>query len=336
MSIFKERSKEIATLQKVLESPKKIILTTHINPDGDAIGSIKAMQLVLEKRGHHVSAIIPNNMPGFLKWLDPDQSLLDYSQNPDAIADAISKGELIFCLDYNTLKRVDKIGEALAKNLAPKVLLDHHPNPDVFDFMFSDPATSSTCELLYGFLDAMGYLDEIDEAVAYSLYTGITTDTGSYRYRGTNANTLRVGAALVDKGVKPGELNDKINNSSSLQRLKLTGHAINNCLNIIEEKGIAYFYLSLKDLEAFDYKPGDTEGLVNMALGVETVKISVLFKQDEDKIKISFRSKGTVAVNQFASTYFNGGGHSNAAGGASFDTWEATQKKFLEAVDNEF
>ncbi len=336
MSIFTEKKQAITALKAHLNEPKRIVLTTHINPDGDAIGSIKAMQLVLRAKGHHVTAIIPNEMPGFLTWLDAEKALKVYNQDTSACNEAVASAEIIFCLDYNTLKRVEDLGEQLAANTCPKVLIDHHPFPDAFDFPFSDPQTSSTCEMVYDFLAALDYLDTVTTHVAQALYTGITTDTGSFRYRGTSANTLRVGAALVEAGVNPGELNDRIHNSSSLNRLKLTGHAISNCMEIIEDKGIAFIFLSLKDLEAFDYQPGDTEGLVNMALGVDTVRISILFKETEDKIKISFRSKGDVAVNQFASEHFNGGGHANAAGGASFENWETTRSKFLNAVQDAF
>lgn len=336
MSIFTINTEQLAAVKQEVLDAKKIVLSTHINPDGDAIGSSMGLLLALRSLGKSVEAIIPNAMPSFISWMDKEDVLVNYEKDEKRANELILEADLVFCLDYNTLSRVDKMGEVIKNAPAKKVLIDHHQAPDDFDFMFSDVKTSSTCEMVYEFLCAMEWDKYLNTPAAECLYTGIMTDTGSFRYRGTSANTFKVASNLVHLGVDPGNINELVNNASSLDRLKLTGYAINNRLEILEDKGIAFIYLSEEDLAKHDYQPGDTDGLVNMALGVDVVNMSVLFKESPGKIKISFRSKGDISVNDFARKYFAGGGHTNAAGGVSFSKWEETKEKFLNAVDETF
>ncbi|MGB0166146.1 MAG: DHH family phosphoesterase [Luteibaculum sp.] len=331
MSVFTEKIALLHTLQELLQKPKKILITSHLNPDGDAIGSIMGLGLSLEAVGHSITLVVPNPMSAYLRYLDPEKRVLNFDEHSISVQKAIDSAELIFCLDYNTLSRVEKMGELIGATPVPKVLIDHHQNPDDFEFQFSDPEVSSTSEMVFDFLDQINLVEKINEHAAMCLYTGIMTDTGSFRYRGTTSNTLLVGSKLVALGANPAYINDAVHNSSRFDRLQLTGFTLHERLVYQPEIRLSYMYLLLEDLERFNYESGDTEGLVNMPLGISDVDISVFFKEvEKGKIKISFRSKGEVFVNEFASQFFEGGGHRNAAGGVSYKSWEETQRYFLE------
>ncbi len=336
MSVFLQNPTDLKAFQSLLQEKNNIVLTTHVNPDGDAIGSTMGWMDILIKLGKNVKGIIPSAMPAFLEWMDPQQQLINYRNNPEAANKALEQAELILCLDYNTLSRTDAVAEPVEASKAIKVLLDHHQEPDNFDINFSDTQASSTCEMVCQALSALGLIDQLSSDGAACLFTGIMTDTGSFRYSATTATTFEMASVLIAKGVKPSEINDKLNNTSTADRVKLTGHALYNKLSYLKGERVAYIYLSEEELKAHNYQAGDTEGLVNIALGVANVEMSVLFKQSEEKIKISFRSKGGILVNEFSKKYFNGGGHTHAAGGVSFDTWEQTFERFKKAVDETF
>ncbi|TXC76166.1 DHH family phosphoesterase [Luteibaculum oceani] len=335
MELLRDKTELLLALKMHLKEVKNIAITTHINPDGDAIGSTMGLMLTLKSLGYNAKVITPNAMPAFLNWLDPNNEIINAEEQKDLFQTTIEQAELIFCLDFNTLKRIEHVGHAVEKTTCKKVLVDHHQQPEEFDYMFAFPGASSTCEIVFEMLKALEWKKYINSHAANSLYTGLMTDTGSFRYKGTTATTLRVASELVDLGADPAAINERVNNASSLNRLKLLGFSLNEKLEIISGKGVAFIYLSKEDLADFDYQPGDTEGLVNFPLGVDEIKVSVLIKEQDNKIKFSFRSKGDISVNDFARTYFDGGGHVNAAGGVSFDSWEATKTKFLNAV-NEF
>jgi len=213
------------------------------------------------------------------------------------------------------------------------VLIDHHQQPDDFTYMYSDIEMCSTCQMVYHFIEMNNDLDLIDAKIATCLYTGIMTDTGSFRFRSTTSLTHRVVGDLIDKGAKNDEIYSNVNDSNSFERLQLLGQSLRN-LNIIPEFKTAYITLSSKEKSDNNYQKGDTEGVVNYALSLKGIVFGVIFIEDQEQkiVKISFRSKGSFSVNKFARAYFNGGGHDNASGGKSELSLDETVEKFVSLL----
>jgi bifunctional oligoribonuclease and PAP phosphatase NrnA len=316
-------------LKELLSSPKKIAILPHKNPDGDAIGSTLAMYHYLKKLNHTCNIVSPNDFPKFLKWMPSAKEIViaDYqAKRAEAI---IHQADLIFILDFNTVTRIDDLGNWVQKSKAPKVLIDHHREPDTFDFMYSDIEMPATCQMVYNFIEAMDNLNLIDKQIAECIYTGMMTDTGGFRFRNTSASTHRIVANLIDAGVEVDKVTSYVNDSQSEARLKLLSLTLNN-LNFLKDYRTAFMYLKREDLLENGFQKGDTEGFVNYGLSVENYIFSVIFIEDtvHNFIKISLRSKGDFDVNEFSRKYFNGGGHMNAAGGRSDLSMEETIKYF--------
>ena len=324
-------------LKALLKStPKKIAILPHKNPDGDAIGSTLAMYHYLNKLGHTCNIVSPNDFPKFLKWMPSAKDIVIADYRPKVSEAIIHQAELIFILDFNTVKRIDDLGNWVERSKAPKILIDHHREPDTFDFMYSDIEMPATCQMVYNFIEAMNDLDKIDKGIAECIYTGIMTDTGGFRFRNTSADTHRIVAELIDKGVEVDKVTSYVNDSQTQGRLKLLSLTLNN-LTFLPEYRTAFMFLKREDLLANGFQKGDTEGFVNYGLSILGVKMSAFFMEDlfEDFIKISFRSKDDVDVNQFSRKYFNGGGHINAAGGKSFESLAETIETFKGRVGEE-
>lgn len=324
---------EIKKVKALLSKPKNIVIVTHWSPDGDAMGSSLGLYNYLIQKKHKVQVITPNDYPSFLNWLPGNKKVIDFSVNAKAAVSKVEKADFIFCLDFNSLKRIDLLGQEIAKSLVSKMIIDHHLQPEDFaDFLLHDIKASSTCELIYDFIELLGDKKKITKAVADCLYTGIMTDTGSFRYPSTTAKTHRVVAELIGAGAQNGEIHRWVYDNNTESRLKLLGHCLSEKLNVIDEYGAAYFSLGQADLEKFNYKKGDTEGIVNYPLSIKAVQFSAFFVERDGIIKISFRSKGKFDVNKFARNHFNGGGHANAAGGMSNLSLKETIAKFIEAL----
>ena len=323
----------INTLKQTLQSPQKILIIPHKNPDGDALGSALALMHFLKNERHHAVVVSPNDYPLFLKWLPGEKQILIYNENKATVQKEFEAATLIFALDFNTLGRIDDLGERVAQSKALKVMIDHHEAPDDFaDLMYSDSQMSSTCEMIYHIINHLNP-DGFNSAIANCLYTGIMTDTGSFRYPLTTATTHKAIAKLIECGASGTAIHQKIYDSSSFNRLKLLGIALSN-LNQINNLPVVYITLSQKELNSCEYQKGDTEGFVNYGLSLTGIQFSCIMieNEQEGKIKMSFRSKGDFSVNDFARNYFEGGGHFNAAGGMSIDTIEQTVKRFKNAV----
>ena len=315
-------------LKELLSSPKKIAILPHKNPDGDAIGSTLAMYHYLRKHNHTCNVVSPNDFPKFLKWMPSAKEIViaDYqAKRAEAI---IHQADIIFILDFNTVTRIDDLGTWVEKSKAPKVLIDHHREPDTFDFMYSDIEMPATCQMVYNFIQAMGDVDMIDAEIAQCIYTGMMTDTGGFRFRNTSSSTHRIVADLIDRGVEVDKVTSYVNDSQSEARLKLLSLTLNN-LNFLPEYRTAFMYLKREDLLSNGFQKGDTEGFVNYGLSVENYVFSVIFIEDtvHNFIKISLRSKGDFDVNELSRKHFNGGGHMNAAGGRSDLNIEETIEK---------
>ena len=318
-------------LKNLLSSKQNVVITTHVNPDGDAIGSSVALFNFLIKMGHDVSIIVPNDYPDFLKWMKSDELIINFSNSKNESQDKIEKASLIFCLDFNNLSRINELGDYISESKAKKILIDHHLDPSSFyDFKIHDVKASATAELVYEFLI---YLDSsaIDKDISEALYTGILTDTGSFKFS-MSPKVHTIVADLMRRGVDISFINNKIYDSNSLDKLKLIGYALSEKLEVISNGNAAYIVLSRKDLKDHNFKKGDTEGLVNYALSISDVNMAVLIIETKERIKFSFRSIGEFSVNEFAKKYFNGGGHKNAAGGSLEDKLSVALEKFLKDI----
>ena len=318
-------------LKNLLSTKQNVVITTHVNPDGDAIGSSVALLNFLIKMGHGVSVIVPNDYPDFLKWMKNDELIINYSNSKNESQEKIKNASLIFCLDFNNLNRINELGDYISDSKAKKVLIDHHLDPsDFYDFKIHDVKASATAELIYNFLIELDS-NAVDKDISEALYTGILTDTGSFKFS-MSPKVHKIVSDLMIRGVDIGFINNKIYDSNSLDKLKLIGYALSEKLEVISNGNAAYIVLSRKDLKDHNFKKGDTEGLVNYALSISNVNMAVLIIETKERIKFSFRSIGQFSVNEFAKKYFNGGGHKNAAGGSLEDKLSVALEKFLKDI----
>jgi phosphoesterase RecJ-like protein len=310
---------QLELLQSKLAQPQNIIIVPHKSPDGDAVGSITAMYGYLTQLGHEVSMISPNDFPDFLRWIPHADKILNYEMQRDTADPIIENVDIVFIMDHNALHRAGALEEPLSDSDAFFVMVDHHQQPDdIAQVTYSDVTMSSTCEMVYHLLDKLEHTDKIDKDIASSLYTGILTDTGSFKYRSTTATTLRVAANLVDKGADSEKINRRIYDVNKPSRMRLLGVALKN-LVVLEKYRTAYITLTQQELDDAGFQKGDTEGFVNYALSLDGIVFAQIFieKEDEGIIKTSLRSKGDFDVNTMAREHWNGGGHRNAAGGRS-------------------
>jgi phosphoesterase RecJ-like protein len=325
---------QVTKLKKELSTVKNIVIVPHKSPDGDAIGSVTALYDYLIQLGHNVSMISPNDFPDFLKWMKHCALIINYELDEEKANAIIKNADLIFNLDHNAFHRAGAMEPILNEATATFVMIDHHQQPDDFaSYMYSDTSMSSTCQMLYHFIEMLGDVDKINPAMAAAMYTGILTDTGSFKYRSTTATTLRVAANLVDKGANTEMINRKIYDVNSPSRMKLLGVALNNMV-VIDAYRTAYITLTQKELDDNNFKKGDTEGFVNYALSLEGIVFAQIFIENaqESIIKTSLRSKGDFDVNKIARDYWNGGGHQNAAGGISKLSMEETIRKLISIL----
>jgi bifunctional oligoribonuclease and PAP phosphatase NrnA len=325
---------DIQAIQQLLATPKKIAIIPHRNPDGDAMGSTLGLFHFLQKNGHAPIVVSPNEFPDFLAWMPGSETVKIYEKDKKNCTKILEEAELIFTLDFNALHRVGEMEKVLETLQAPFVMIDHHQSPDDFAVVtFSDVNYGSTCEMLYHFIVAIGKKSDIDKTIGTCIYTGILTDSGSFRFPKTTGTTHRIIADLIDLGVENSSIPMLLFDNSSFDRLQLLGRALQN-MKIIEPQKTTYTTLTQKELNSFNYIKGDTEGIVNYGLSIKGIVFTAIFIENTDEkiIKISFRSQGDFDVNQFARTHFNGGGHQNAAGGKSELSMEETVKKFESIV----
>jgi phosphoesterase RecJ-like protein len=326
--------KEIKSLKTAIENAQNIVIIPHKNPDGDAVGSCVALNEIFESLGKKSTIIAPNDFPEFLKWMDQKNKIRIFEENINSNKRLIENSDVIFTLDFNSLSRIGSMQKYVSECNAIKVMIDHHQEPDNYaDFMYSDVCMSSTCEMIYHFLDKMSLVNNINTNIASCIYTGIMTDTGSFRFPLTSETTHKVISTLIKLGANGSKIYDLVYNNNSAEKILLLSHTLRNI--VIEKKyNTAYMFLSQDDLNKFNFKKGDTEGIVNYGLSIKKIKFSVIFIENkvENIIKISFRSKGDFDVNKFAREHFNGGGHLNAAGGASKVSLNDTIKKFTQLL----
>lgn len=326
---------DIQAIQLLLSTPKKIAIIPHRGPDGDAMGSTLGLYHFLLKNNHQPTVIAPNDFPDFLAWLPGSETVKIFEKDTENCTKILEEAELIFTLDFNAFHRTGEMEHTLARLTAPFIMIDHHQKPDDYAaYTYSDTSFGSTCEMVYNFISFLGKKDDIDKTIATCIYTGILTDSGSFRFPGTTGNTHRIIAELIDLGVENTQIPILLFDNSSYSRLQLLGRALQN-MKVLEKHKTSYTSLTQDELDSFDYIKGDTEGIVNYGLSIKGIVFTAIFIENKDEkiIKISFRSQGGFDVNQFARDHFNGGGHSNAAGGRSDVSMEETLKKFEDLVN---
>ncbi|AZB34329.1 DHH family phosphoesterase [Chryseobacterium bernardetii] len=320
---------ELLEINTLLTPENKIVILTHYNPDGDAIGSSLGLKHYLKAKGIFAEVIVPNDFPKFLKWMPEAKKVIIAEYKRKLAADIIAAADVIFCLDFNSPSRIGLLGDWLVKAQGKKILIDHHQQPEPFDFVYSDTVIPATSQMVYHFIEAMEDEKLVNLDIAECLYTGIMTDTGGFRFRSTSATTHRIIANLIEKGADPAMITSNTWDTNTVSRLHLLALVLGR-IEVVNDGRVAILSLTRNELKEFGFQKGDTEGFVNYGLSIAGVKMSAFFMEDlyEDFIKISFRSKDDVDVNQFSRKYFNGGGHINAAGGKSDDSLPGTIEMF--------
>ena len=331
-----ELSKDhIERLRELLARPaQRIVILSHTNPDGDAVGSSLAWAEVLRGMGHAVTCIVPNKYPYFLDWMPGIEEVVVFKTDTEGrAARAVSEADILFCLDFNAVSRLENLSETIEANTtAVRVLIDHHLSPDKgFDLAISHPDSSSTCFLVYSIVEALCGTEAITRSMAELLYVGMMTDTGNFAFSFLTPELFRAVAVLVEKGIRIPEIHNSVYNAYTEGRARLFGYAINRKMEVIQDGTVAYMSLLEREMR-FQFQQGDSEGFVNYALTIKKVKMSAMFLAHRKFIRVSLRSRGDVDVNLFARKYFNGGGHKNAAGGKSFVSMQETIDHYVRSV----
>jgi phosphoesterase RecJ-like protein len=306
----------VKSFYEIIKNSKTILIVPHINPDGDAIGSCLALRGILENMHKEAKIIIPNEFPEFLQWLDGSDRVIDFEKTPEKGKILFNNSDVLFCLDFNDFERTDELKLYLTNFAGKKVVIDHHPGPVAeCDLLISYPSVCSTCELLFRVVEEAGLLDFLDKTAADAIFTGMMTDTGNFSYNASDPETYHIIAKLLEKGIDKDLIHSNVYHTFSEDRWRLIGHSLKEKMVILPEYRTGYISLSKKELDMYNFQPGDTEGLVNYPLMVKGVVFCVLFMEKDGQVKLSFRSKGNFSTNDFARKHFKGGGHINASGG---------------------
>lgn len=329
--IIKESA--VKELRQMLEHSEKIVITCHLSPDGDAIGSSLGLCHVLTRIGKSVHVVTPDMLPRNLMFLPGARDVLPFTRYGEFATRLLNEADMVFCLDFNDPKRVDKMSPALLASPARKVMIDHHLYPgDFVDLTISHPEVSSTSMIVFRVLCRLELFDEIDRNAAECIYTGMMTDTGNFSYNSNDPDLYVVIAELLRKGIDKDRIYQHACNTNSLSRLRLNSYAVYNKMQVFEPHGAALITLTSDELKEFHYEKGDTESLVNVPLGMPEVVYSMFLRDDGPYIKVSMRSKGDFAVNRICEEHFNGGGHRNAAGGEFYGTLQEAVDRFMEIM----
>ena len=326
-------AEKIEKLREAILLHNNIVITSHVSPDGDAIGSSLGLYHYLRKLNKQVTVVLPDMVPRNLHFLQGMRYVVFYTQQPDKACDAIAKADMIFSLDYNALHRIDKLSTFVAESKAYKVLIDHHLDPEPFcDLTISHPEISSTCELIFRVIWQMGHYRTMGRSSAEAIYTGMMTDTGNFTYNSNQPEIYNIVALLVKKHIDKDQIYNLACNTQTANKLMLNSYAICNKMELFPEYGAAMIYLTREEMASYNFQKGDCDGLVNVPLSIKGIYFSVFIREDRNFIKISLRSQGDFAVNTIAADHFGGGGHMNAAGGEFYGTLEEAIAKFREVL----
>lgn len=311
----------------------QIVITTHHKPDADALGSSLGLHLFLKQLGLHSTVVSPTDYGDFLKWMPSEKDVVNFEQHEQLAIDLVAKADFIFCLDFNALKRINKLGEFVAQSKGKKVMIDHHLEPENFsDYQLWTTKVSSTCELIYNLIEIFEETEKITSDIGSCLYAGIMTDTGGFRHSTTFPSTHKAVAALLEKGAEPNKIVEAIYDNYSENRMRFIGYCLNEKMQILREYNTALICVTAEELARYSVITGDSEGLVNYGLGIKGIKLSVLIVDRTVLRKMSFRAKGNFPANELARKYFNGGGHFSAAGGESNEPIETVEATFKNVI----
>ena len=320
----------------IAEPGQKMVILSHTNPDGDAVGSSIAWATALRRVGHSVTCIVPTKYPYYLDWMTGIRDIVIFKNDAEGrAAKAVAEADVIFCLDFHSISRLDALGEEVARNTSAKrVLIDHHLNPsEQFDVMFSHPESSSTAYLVYCIMTALWSEKSITKEQAEVLYVGMMTDTGNFSFSTLTPDLYRALAVLAGTGIDIPQIHNNVYNSFTEGRARLFGYTINRKMKLLRKGTVAHMSLTEEEMRRFWFQQGDSEGFVNYPLTIKKMRMSAMFTEHKDFIRVSLRSRGAVDVNTFAARYFEGGGHHNAAGGKSYVSMAETIARFEAAVE---
>lgn len=324
---------KISQVEDLLDKYDKIVIVTHVSPDGDAIGSSLGLYNYLNDQGNEVSVIVPNAYPDFLRWIKGAKDILDYEKYPEYSQKLIEEAELIFCLDFNVPKRIHDLAPFVEASKAKKVMIDHHPDPSDFcDVVISHPEISSTSEMIFRLICRMGDFEAMSKASAEAIYTGMMTDTGGFTYNSNNIEIYHIIGELLTKGIDKDQIYSNVYKNYSEDRYRMLGYALCEKMKIYHEYNAALIWLTKEEQERYNAQKGDTEGFANLPLNIKGIIFAVFLREDNEMIKISLRSQGDFPSNKFSAQCFNGGGHLNAAGGEFFGTMEEAIAIFEKAL----
>ncbi|MBA4321323.1 MAG: DHH family phosphoesterase [Odoribacter sp.] len=334
--IVLETAKYTKELSNLLFRSENILFVCHINPDGDAIGSQLALYHYLAAKGKHAEMLSPNNLQEFLKWMDGAEKINIFIRDRKKCKKLIERADLIVLFDFNHSDRLGEAEEYILKSKAKKIIIDHHLDSENFvDLIIADTTKCSTSELVHEIVQNINGEKFLSKPYGEAVYVGILTDTGNFEHGAYSGSTFRIVADIIDSGIEKSRIFNLVYNNFSADRLRLQGLALDRRLVVLPEFRTAYIFLTKSDLLEYNYKKGDTEGFVNMPLSINGIDFTVLFVEKKGYIKLSFRSKGSFSVNDFARKHFKGGGHLNAAGGDHYDTLEKTIEYFLRALTSD-
>lgn len=320
-------------VKEFLSSPKKIVITTHHKPDGDAIGSSLALWHYFNKFHHKATVISPTDYPEFLHWMPGHKEVINFEERPNISKELVAEADAVFCLDFNKLHRVNELGEEIEKAGGYKFLIDHHLEPDNFpDYKLWDIKACSTAELIYDFILMLGGEKQIDKTIATCIYTGLLTDTDRFRIPTTTPKVHNIAAKLMEAGVEHTKVFEEVYETFGENRLRFFGFCLIDRMEVLKDYKTAIIAVDTDDLKKYRITTGDTEGLVNYPLQIKGIKLAVIIIQRSDHVKLSFRSKGNIDVNTLAKEHFEGGGHKNAAGGKSAVSVAETKEKLISIL----
>ena len=327
---------DLSAISSLLASPRKIAITTHHKPDADALGSSLALAIYLRKKGHTAHVVTPSDYPSFLDWMPAEASVMAYdSDKPsDHLKALFLDADVVFCLDFNSLNRINDLGDWVKQSPAVTIMIDHHLQPDDFaDYKIWDTRAAATAELIFDFITLLGDHELIDLPIAECLYAGLVTDTGSFRHPSTNRTVHLIVADLLRIGVNPSRIHKLVYDNNHLNRLRFLGFVLKDKLQVLPDFHTAYIAITKEEIQEYRVDTGDTEGIVNYALSIRGMVMGIVIIDRKDQVKMSFRSVGDFDVNTFARKYFQGGGHKNAAGGKSELSLEATVDRVLQSIE---
>lgn len=301
----------------LISTPKNIVITTHYKPDADALGSSLGLAGYLKKKGHQVTVITPSDYPKFIAWMPGNEDVINYEdyRSQKKTQQIIASCDIIFCLDFSVMDRIEAMSQSVRSSKAIKVMIDHHTFPEDFaDFVYHDTHAAATAQLVFQLIVLLGDSDLLDVAIGECLYAGLMTDTGSFRHPCTTPEVHRIVADIMELGVNTNLVHRRVYDCTSFERLRFLGYILGEKMVVLPEYRVAYFVITAEEQKRFHSQTGDTEGIVNYGLQIDGIVMSVIIVERPDAVKMSFRSVEEFPVNRLASAHFNGGGHKNASG----------------------